>query len=240
MPKNNLSLDPITRFAVAIWTLVWFPIPFPLVFLILGNLIVGALFAKTYGLDALFQVLLRLRYVIVLIWFFYFLYFHVFSISPYITLFLQLVGLWIGLSLLFADQSYDEFSDSLERIHVPKGIARAVGTTLGIVERYRIEMMQLLKYQETQGYKIDPRHPLKTARTLHRIFIPLFSLAILRSKVVAAALASKNWHPKVKRMPYREYRFSLHDWLTLSVLFALMVCRVAVLYGFITLAEFLR
>ncbi len=239
MSRDGSSLDPITRFIIALWALIWFSIPSPATILALGVLVVMVLFIKDRDLNALIRLFLRLKYVLLLIWLFYFLYFRVFSIKPYMILFFQLLGFWIGLDLLFANQSYNEFSDSLERIHVPRGIARAVGTTLGIVDRYMIEMTQLLKYQEIRGYKIDPRHPLKTARTLHRIFIPLFSLAILRSKVVAAALTSKNWHPKVKRTPYHEYEFQIIDWIVLLALSVLSVLRVVSWLGFIALAKFL-
>ncbi len=239
MPEKNPKFDPIIRFLTVVWSLVWFSVPASIPWLALGVFVLSMIFITEFSLKALLQFLWRLKYVVLVVGAFYFLYFRTLAIDPYLILFFQLIGFWTGLSLLFAEQSYEEFSDSLERIHFPKAVARAIGTTLGILERYKIEMSQLIKYQELRGYKIESRHPLKSAKTLHRVFIPIFSLAILRSKVVAAALSSKNWHPEVRRTPFREFRFQLRDWIVFSVLTVLAVCRMLTCVGVIILEGFL-
>lgn len=109
----------------------------------------------------------------------------------------------------------------LGKVGIPVGeVALVTSLALRFVPMLMDEFRQLVKAQRARGIPIEARSPLRAARALLPLLIPLFVLGFRRAEEMADAMLSRCYRGAEGRTHFRVLRFSSRDlaWLMVTTM----------------------
>ncbi|HEY8496595.1 MAG TPA: energy-coupling factor transporter transmembrane protein EcfT [Limnochordales bacterium] len=135
----------------------------------------------------------------------------------------RLVLLAAGVSLVTLTTSPVAMTDALEwllapgrRVGVPaQDVALMMSIALRFIPTLAGELDRLMKAQKARGADFETGGPIRRARSLVPVLVPLFVSAFRRADALALALESRCWRGSAGRSRWRTRRLGTADWAVL-------------------------
>lgn len=134
----------------------------------------------------------------------------------------------VPLALIFLiTTNPSEFAASLNQLGVPYKISYAVALTLRYIPDVQANYLQISLAQQARGYELSKKANLiKRLKGISKILMPLIFSSLEKIDTISQAMELRRFGNLKKRSWYMGHKLKWQDYLTLLVVFIIVLCGV--------------
>jgi len=134
----------------------------------------------------------------------------------------------LAIDIFFLTTSPDDFSLTLEYLHIPLVISLSFSLALRFIPTLAIQLNEIAEAQMSRGLKLDSGGIFQRIRNYIPILIPLIVISIKKSIEVAEALEIRGVENKTKRISYNILEINRKDIIYLILSTAILIMLVVI------------
>jgi len=134
----------------------------------------------------------------------------------------------LAIDIFFLTTSPDDFSLTLEYLHIPLVISLSFSLALRFIPTLAIQLNEIAEAQMSRGLKLDSGGILQRIRNYIPILIPLIVISIKKSIEIAEALEIRGVENKTKRISYNILEIKRKDMIYLILSIATLIILIVI------------
>jgi len=137
-----------------------------------------------------------------------------------------------AIDIFFLTTSPDDFSLTLEYLHLPLVISLSFSLALRFIPTLAIQLNEIVDAQLSRGLKLDTGGFLKRIKNYLPILIPLIVISIKKSIEIAEALEIRGLEAGVKRVSYTTLKIKRKDivYLMASIIIIVLIITLDIIF----------